>query len=112
MRFPDLIKKRYCNFTIKGRVYSEGVSKTGAPIEYEFSEVKCNYQSSCKTILTPQQKIVQITGVCYIPGDLFPELSEISDGEVEIDGVIRKISSGSKGRNPDNTVNFTKLELI
>lgn len=111
MKYPNLVLDKYCNTTIKGKIYSEGVSETGAPIEYEFSS-KCNYQSSCKTILTPQQKLVQITGICYINGDLFPDMPEISDGEVEINGVVRKINSCSKSRNPDGTVNFTKMELI
>ena len=112
MKFPNLVLKKYCNCMIKGRVYSEGVSETGSPIEYEFSDIKCNYQSSCKTILTPQQKLVQITGTCYIPGDIFPELSEISGGEVEINGIVRKINSCSKCKNPDNSINFIKLELL
>ena len=45
MKYPNLVLDKYCNTTIKGKIYSEGVSETGAPIEYEFSS-KCNYQSS------------------------------------------------------------------
>lgn len=114
MIFPNLIKENFCNTIItKGKIYGEGVSKTGGPIVlYEFSNTKCNYQSSSKTILTDKQKIVQITGTVYINDDIKEIPDIISDGEVEIFGVKRKINVGSKCRNLDGTVNYIKLELI
>lgn len=111
MIFPELIKKEYCNTNIKGKIYSEGIDKFGEPIEYEFSN-KCNYQSCCKTIFKDNTKLVQVTGKCFFNGDLIPELSEISSGEVEINGQTRKINLGTKARNLDGTVNFTVLELL
>ena len=47
-----------------------------------------------------------------IPGDIAPGISVISDGEVKVFEGKRNIYKVEKARNPDGTVNYTKLELI
>lgn len=111
MKFPNLVLNKYCNCVISGSVYSEGVSEDGGPISHNFENISCNYQSGGKTYLSDYQKIVEVSGSIYISGDPFPEVSEITGGTVIVDGIEREIYKGIKGRNPDNTVNFVKLEL-
>ena len=55
---------------------------------------------------------MRIEGTILIPGDIAPGISSISSGEVEVLGIKRNIYKGEKARNPDGTVNYTKLELI
>lgn len=112
MIFPDLVLSNFCNQELEEVcIYDEGLDKNGSLIEYTTYGIKCNYQSKAKTILTEFQKIVQITGSVYIPGDPFELISEISGGYVVINGVKREIYRGTKARNPDNTVNHVRLEL-
>ena len=73
---------------------------------------KCNYQDKAKTVLTPEKKLVEITGTVLIPGDACPELPVISGGSAVVFGVERRIQQGTKARNPDGTVNYTEVLLI
>lgn len=112
MKFPCLIDKRLCKTDIHVEIQPEGIDKYGEPYPAVNFDGKCNYQDSAKTVLTAEKKLVQITGTALFPGDIAPALSVISGGTVKVFGVERRILQGSKARNPDETVNFTKLELI
>lgn len=130
MRFPSLVRKKFCKTPIYLTLYGEGLTEDGAPIViYERKELYpsdklfpknsqygdflyCNYQDSAKTILTEQQKKVEVSGVILIPGDIAPNSPTISGGFAEINGVRREIVKGVKARNPDGTVNFTELDVI
>ncbi|MBY5033896.1 hypothetical protein K6V78_02210 [Streptococcus gallolyticus] len=111
MKFPQLVLPQFCQTPITVTVNQEGISKDGEPLEAFSENLKCNYQDGVKTVLTEQKKLVQITGAAYFVGDIAPELATLSGGFVEIFGVKRRIASSRKGRNPDGTVNYTKLEL-
>ena len=65
-----------------------------------------------KTVVTADKQLVQITAQAYFIGDIAPELSTLSNGEVIVNGVKRKIYQGEKARNPDGTINYTRLDLI
>jgi hypothetical protein len=64
-----------------------------------------------KPFLHPIQ-LVQLSAQAYFIGDIAPELSTLSNGEVIVNGVKRKIYQGEKARNPDGTINYTRLDLI
>lgn len=136
MKYPPLVPKILCKTKIDVIIYGEGLTEDGEPITEFKGSLLCNYQEGAKTVLTNQKKLVEISGVAYFNGDICPKLGVISDGEVVVHtkqpllvGTIypskevlpgdtggittkRKILKGVKGRNPDGTVNFTKLELI
>lgn len=59
-----------------------------------------------------EQKIVQVTGSALFCGDIAPDVPVISCGVATVFGVERTIVSGEKARNPDGTVNYTRLELM
>ena len=112
MKFPCLVRPQFCNTPVTVVIYGEGVDEDGAP-EIKYSgEHECNYQDKAKTVLTAEKKVVQVSGVALIPGDIAPELPTMSGGYVEIFGVRREIVNGVKARNPDGTVNFTELDVI
>ena len=101
------------NFTpIKVIIFQEGISEDGEPLKAIEIDTKCNYQDKAKTVLTAEQKLIKIEGTVLIPGDIAPGISVISDGEVKVFEGKRNIYKGEKARNPDGTVNYTKLELV
>lgn len=130
MKFPCLVRQKVCKTPIYLTLYGEGVTEDGAPVViYERKELYpdenlypqenlygdylyCNYQDSAKTVLTAQQKKVEVSGVILVPGDIARNSPTISGGFAEINGVRREIVKGVKARNPDGTVNFTELDVI
>lgn len=130
MKFPSLVRPRFCKTPIYITLYGEGVTEDGAPnVIYERKEIYpsdnlypkenlfgdclyCNYQDKAKTVLTAQKKSVECSGVILINDDIAPHSPTISGGYVIINGVKRNIALGTKARNPDGTVNFTQLDVI
>jgi hypothetical protein len=50
--------------------------------------------------------------VALFNGDIAPDADTI-EGDVEVlSGIHRRIYASQKNRNPDGTVNYTRLELI
>ena len=112
MIYPRLIDEKFCNTLIKVIIYSEDIDRYGNPHEYNLGEMKCNYQSSSKTVYSDEKKMIQLSAKVYFNGDIIPQLPEISGGEVEIQGIKRKINKGYKCRNLDGSVNYTLLEIL
>ena len=112
MKYPCLVDKRFCKTPIKVTIYREGNDEDGAPLTGVEFEGLCNYQDSAKTVLTAEKRLIQLSAQAYFIGDIAPDLAVISDGEVEICGEKRKIAQGMKARNPDGSVNYTRLDLI
>ena len=115
MNFPSLVLPQYCNTPISLYYESEEVDKYGRPTYFEWSGF-CNYQDSCQTKLIAKgdndNRVIEIKGKAYIPGDINSSIPDISGGEVEIMGIKRTILSSTKARNLDGSVNFVCLELI
>ena len=71
----------------------------------------CNYQDSASVKYSKDKQTPNITGTIYINGDILPGAAVISRGHVTIFGEKRDIVKGSKGRNLDGSVNYTKIEV-
>lgn len=112
MKYPCLVDKRYCKTDIHVEIEPEGLDKYGEPLPSVNYDGKCNYQDKAKTIFTAEKKLVEVTGSAYFPCDIAPELPVIGGGKVKVFGTERRIAQGIKARNPDETVNYTVLELI
>ncbi|MGM0238514.1 hypothetical protein [Enterococcus sp. AZ103] len=111
MKFPSLVPKSLCKTPIHVFIQQEGISEDGEPLEAVTNDLVCNYQDVAKTILTEQKKLVQIVGRAYFIGDIAPDIPIISGGTVKVFDVQRRIAQGMKARNPDGTVNYTRLDL-
>lgn len=112
MKYPCLILKSVCKTPVKVNVFREGISEDGEPLSAVSLDLVCNYQDKAKTVITADKQAVQLTAQAYFIGDIAPELPTVSNGEVEVFGVKRRIFQGEKARNPDGTVNYTRLDLI
>lgn len=71
----------------------------------------CNYQDAAAVKYTADKHSLEITGTLYIDGDILPSAATISSGYVTIFGGKREIAKGSKARNLDGTVNYTRLDV-
>lgn len=112
MKFPCLVDKIFCKTEVTVTIEQEGVDKYGDPLDTIQYEGKCNYQDSAKTVLTAEKKLIQLSGVALFPGDICPELPTISGGSITVNGVERQIHAGIKHRNPDETVNYTEIQVM
>ena len=111
MIYPKLVRECDCKTDIHVVLYGEGVTEDGEPIVVLEDDFKCNYQDKAKKIWTSDKVLVEVTGICLIPGDIAPELATIPKGIVKVFGMERELILGTKARNPDGTVNFTQLEI-
>ena len=112
MRHPCLVPKRLCKTPVTVHLESEEISNLGEPEKVLDMELTCNFQDKAKTILTPEKKLVQITGTAMFCGDIAPDFPSLSGGWVILFGQMRRIAQGMKARNPDGTVNYCLLEVI
>ena len=71
----------------------------------------CNLSEKTTTIRGVDGQYVRLSSVIHIRGDIAPELPEFS-GEVEVNGMTKKIETVDRPRNPDGTVHHTRLGLI
>lgn len=61
---------------------------------------------------TSQDTAVTISGSAYIDGDIQPDTGNLTGGTVTVFGEKRNIYAVSKGRNPDGTVNYTRIDVL
>lgn len=71
----------------------------------------CNLSEKSRTIRSTDGQYVRLSSVLHIEGDIAPDMPEFS-GSVEINGIVRKIETVDRPRNPDGTVHHTRLGLI
>lgn len=112
MNYPCLVRKKACKTPISVTLYGEGLTEDGAPVVIFEAELLCNWQDSAKTVLTAEQKRVELSGRALFPGDICPEAAAIAGGTVEVFGAKRIVAKGRKARNPDGTVNYTQLDVM
>lgn len=111
MNFPCLILDKFCKTELSLMIDTNGVNEDGEPIPSVKWSGKCNYQSQAKKIYTDKKVWVAVTGTCLIPKDIAPDLAVIASGTATLFGETRKIVSGAKIRNPDGSVNYTRIEV-
>lgn len=112
MKYPCLIPKQFCKTDIEAKLSREELNVYGEPLEPVLWSGKCNYQDKGKTVLTAEKKLIQLSGCALIPGDIAPELPVLCGGTIKIYGEERRIYEGTKARNPDGTVNYTRLDVM
>lgn len=92
-------------------IESEETNEFNEPVVLLDSDFMCNYQDSASVKYSKDKQTPNITGTIYINGDILPGAAVISRGYVMLFGAKRYIIKGSKGRNLDGTVNYTKIEV-
>lgn len=135
MRYPKLVPPKLCTTSVHivffGGLNMEGVEKRIG----EFNG-RCNLSLKTRHTVTEDKRIITVEAVALFDGDIIPYLSNPT-GEMSItevfpleceDGVHLETENGqvlsvcaqgkpyrifriTKERNPDGTVNFTKVEV-
>lgn len=90
---------------------TDGMNVDGTPKVILTYAGKCRFNESHKLIRDVDGKLIMLEGRIYIGEDIAPNINVI-EGNVEINGVKYQIYKASRPRNPDGSVNHTKLELI
>lgn len=110
MKWPSLVKPWACRVPAMVRL-TGGVGEDGAPIERPAVEALCSFDERQRQVLDAQRRMITLEGTALFPGDLAPDATELA-GSVEIGGRRWEIYRGARARNPDGTVNYTRLELM
>lgn len=111
MKYPQLVPDIVCNTPVHLKLNSEDLNKYGQPIEILNLDTTCNYQCTSQRTIENKQIVIKAVATLLFNGDIVPELNEITSGTAEISNEIRQIEKGSKVRNPDGTVNYTRIYL-
>lgn len=111
MKYPALVPDRMCTTPVT--VYREdGLNRDGSPKRTVVFEGKCFYSEKTKYKITADKQIITLSGEALFNGDIAPDTDVIA-GEVEVLSEIkRRIHASQKAKNPDGTVNYTRIELI
>ena len=111
MRWPKLVLPFTQSMPVEVVIELDGIDEDGAPIEGLRWEGPCNWQDSTEEKFDRAKSETQIRARLYFDGDPFESLSVIAGGTVAVMGEERSIVQGMKARNPDATVNYTRLDL-
>lgn len=109
MKYPRLIQDFGmipCHLVI----YGEDTGEYGEPIVILEKDAKCKFVYTESKTFETKKYSVQIKGKCYFDGDIAPEIY-ITDGYIEIEGRKRRIMDCIRGRNPDGSVNYTRIDV-
>jgi hypothetical protein len=109
MAFPKLVRnpKTSVHVTITAAEPNE-FNETETLLDKDFL---CNYQEAAAVKYTADKRALEVTGVVYIDGDILPSVAVVSSGHVRIFGETRDIVAGTKARNLDGSVNYTRLDV-
>lgn len=108
--WPRLVPSRVCKTPCKV-ILTDGFGEDSAPKEAAKLHLKCNWKDEPRQVLNAERQVIHLGGTALFNGDIAPELNVLV-GTVEIYGTTWTIYKGSKCRNPDGTVNYTKLEMM
>lgn len=107
LRFPDDLLKIDYSLSL----FQDGVSEDGEPLEAITSKGKCIFSEKAKRIIDSEGKQITLLGKVIVKGDIAQDLTNISDGTIEINGRTYEIYAGYRPRNPDGTINHTMFEV-
>lgn len=111
MRWPRLVLPFALGIQAQAVVDADGIDEDGAPIEGARWSGRCNWQDHVSEVFVRDKAETEVHARLYIDGDAFPTLQVIAGGTVTAFGEERTIVAGCKARNPDGTVNHTRLDL-
>lgn len=111
MRWPRLVMPFTQSTAVSVVADADGIDEDGAPVEGARWSGLCNWQDATVERYGKGESETEVTASLYIDGDAFPTLALVSGGTVEAFGEERRIVRATKARNPDGTVNHTRLEL-
>lgn len=107
--FPKLVR---AHTPVRVVILSEEPNEFGERPTLLDKSFSCNYQDAATVKYTADKQATEITGTIFIDGDILPSSAVISSGYVVIFGEKREIKKGSKARNLNGSVNYTRLDVV
>lgn len=105
--FPDQLLVTDYSLTLN----QEGISEDGEPMSALSKKGKCIFSEKAKRIIDSEGKQITLLGKVIIKGDIAPELNNVADGAIVINGRTYEIHTGSRPRNPNGTIHHTMFEV-
>lgn len=109
MQFPCLVIG--ATTPISGVLYGAEISCTGVPEEISFDSLCIFQEGENKRTYKKDDTEVVLSAEAYIPGDICPDMPNITGGKCEIFGIEYEIATVARKRNPDGSINFTRVGL-
>ncbi len=110
MRWPELVPDRVCTTPVC--VYqTDGLNRDGSRKRTVTYIGKCHHTEKSFQKLSADKQLITLSGQALFNGDISPETPKI-EGYAEIGGKEYIIFGSEKAKNPDGSVNYTRLELI
>ena len=110
MKWPELVPPAVCRVPIAVTL-TNGNDEDGAPRVAVVVETMCNYNGKGGWSVDERRQAVRYTASALFPGDIAPELVHLT-GWADVLGARLTIHAADRARNPDGTVNYTRLELL
>lgn len=76
------------------------------------ADLLCNFQAGGQIIFGEQKQQIQLSGTALFDGDICPGYDEPAAGSLRVFGTEYRIVRAQKWRNPDGSVNYTRLDVI
>lgn len=111
MRWPSLVRGFAASTQVSAAIEAGGFDEDGAPVEAATWSGKANWQDTARRVFQTDRGEDVATATLYIDGDALPDVARIAGGTVSALGLEWRIVAGTRARNPDGTVNYTRLEL-
>lgn len=90
------------------QVYQTEQGRNGE-VETLIYDKKCFYDEKSRQVLDAERRLVLLSGLIIIEGDINP--GKVLEGYVVVEGVRKNIYRAKRPRNPDGSVFSTELEL-
>lgn len=110
MQWPELVKPWACKVPITITL-TDGIGEDGAPKVAATVTARCSYNGKGGWTVDEHRQAVRYTGSALLPGDIAPQLAHLT-GWAELLGKRLVIHNAERARNPDGSVNYTRLELM
>lgn len=110
MKYPKLVPHKICHTDIEIHLEGRKLTMGGTAEEIAVLRRKCNYQEKQKHTLDAERRLVTIEATALFDGDI-ASIEELR-GYCIVNGLKRRIYRAARGRNPDGSVNYTRLELV
>ena len=110
MKWPQLVKPWACKVPITITL-TDGIGEDGAPQIAATVEALCSINGKGGWTVDERRQMVRYTCAALLPGDIAPQLAHLT-GWVELQGKRLTIHAADRARNPDGSVNYTRLELM
>lgn len=110
MKYPQLVPERVCTTPVT--VYrTDGLNRDGSKKRTVIFEGKCFHSEKARQRLNAEKQLITLSGEALFCGDIAPD-SSVIEGYAAVNGREYSIYFSEKAKNPDGTVNYTRLELM